>query len=128
MVSRQNTSLGLPEPVERAGAYLLLFVTGLILLATERNQNVRHHAKQSIAVSLFVFLPLFVLYILLGAIGWVLGAVPLFGGLLSFPIVLLAGIDKLVALVVWIGLMVVAGFTDRRIQAPGSRYVRRLLD
>jgi uncharacterized membrane protein len=128
MVSQQNTSLGLPEPVERAGAYLFLFLSGLFLLATERNQNVRHHARQSIAVSIFVFLPLFVLWILLGAIGGVLGWVPLLGGLLKFPFAVLGGLDQLVALVVWIGLMVVAGFTTRRIQAPGARYVKKLLD
>jgi hypothetical protein len=53
MMSQYNhqTSLGLPEWVERVGAYAGLWVTGLILLFVERrNQTVRHHARQSLLI------------------------------------------------------------------------------
>jgi len=128
MVSHNNTSLGLPEAVERAGAYVGLFVTGIFLLITERNPNVRHHAKQSIAVSLFIFAPLFLLFLVLNFAGALLGWIPLIGGLLHLPFALLAGLDKLIAIVLWLGLMLYAGVSTHRFVVPGTQRMRKLLD
>jgi uncharacterized membrane protein len=127
MVSHKTTSLGLPEPVERAGAYLFLFLSGLFLLATERNATVRHHARQSIAVSIFIFAPLFVLFLLFSFTGGVLGWIPLIGWILKAPFALLAAVDKLAAIVIWVGLMVFAGFSDRQFQVPGAQRMKKLI-
>ena len=44
------TTLGLPEPLERALTYVLGWITGIIFLIIERNPTVRRHAWQSTVV------------------------------------------------------------------------------
>jgi uncharacterized membrane protein len=69
---KTKTTLGIDENIEALLSYVLGWVSGVILLALERdNPFVRFHAAQSLAV----FLPLFVMIIIIGAlpfVGWAL--------------------------------------------------------
>ncbi len=119
----QQTSLGLPEWVERVGAYAGLWVTGLILLFIERrNQTVRHHARQSLLI--------FGILSLIGFVAWFVGGVfhviPLLGGLLAAPFVLISGLVGTITFILWIVLMVAAGFFPQ-FRIPGTQRVERLL-
>ena len=118
----KQTSLGLPEPVERVGAYALFWVSGLILLLVERNPTVRHHARQSVVV----FGTLSVIGFLLWFVGGVLGWLPLIGGILAFPFTLLGTLDKTVAIILWIVLMVMAAVSPN-FRLPGVDRVERVL-
>ncbi|APV45012.1 putative membrane protein [Dehalogenimonas formicexedens] len=85
----QKTSLGLSQNIEAFLCYLGMWVTGIIFLIIEqKNAKVRFHATQSI----LIFGPLSVA-------GWILGWIPVSGGVLSFLV-------SIVALVLWIVLMV----------------------
>ena len=87
--SSQKTSTGLSPNIEAFLCYLGAWVTGVIFLIIEqKNAKVRFHATQSI----LIFGPLSVA-------GWILGWIPVSGGVLSF-------IVSIVALVLWIVLMV----------------------
>ncbi len=72
---KTKTTLGIDENVEALLCYVLGWVTGIVFLALEReNKFVRFHAAQSLAV----FLPLFVIVIIIGAIpfiGWALSMI-----------------------------------------------------
>jgi len=72
---KSKTTLGIDENIEALLCYVLGWVTGIIFLALEReNKFVRFHAAQSLAV----FLPLFVILIIVGVIpfiGWVLSLI-----------------------------------------------------
>ena len=102
------TTLGISERWERVLCYALLWVSGLILLLVEReNQTVRRHAAQSVTV-----------FGVLGIVGWLLsisgnllGAIPGVGFLFAGGFGLLGGIVGLVTFVAWIGLMVLAYFS-----------------
>ncbi len=86
--SKPKTTLGIDENVEALLAYVLGWVSGVILLALEReNKFVRFHAAQSLAI----FLPLFVMVIIVGVI-------PFFGPILSLII-------SLLTLLLWLFLM-----------------------
>jgi len=124
--STHTTSLGLPEAVERAGAYSLLFVTGFILLMTEKNANVRHHAKQSITASIFIFLPLLILNLVLSFAGGILDFVPVIS-IIGHFLGLLAELTRYAALFTWLGLMLYAGLSDRRFTIPGAKRMRQIL-
>lgn len=78
------TTLGLPEPLERALTYVLGWITGIIFLVIERNPTVRRHAWQStvvfgilsilgVALSVFSHIPL--IGLLFGIAGWLVGLV-----------------------------------------------------
>ena len=87
----EKTKLGIGENVEGALAYLVGWVSGIVLLLLEKeNKFVRFHAMQSIAV----FVPLTVLSL-------VVGYIPFIGGFLTW--VLSVG-----TLVLWVFLMVQA--------------------
>ncbi|PPD57292.1 DUF4870 domain-containing protein [Dehalogenimonas etheniformans] len=87
--SSQKTSTGLSPNIEAFLCYLGMWVTGVIFLIIEqKNAKVRFHATQSI----LIFGPLSVA-------GWILGWIPVSGGVISF-------IVSIVALVLWIVLMV----------------------
>ncbi|MGI6776633.1 MAG: DUF4870 domain-containing protein [Acetivibrionales bacterium] len=83
-----KTSTGLTENLEALFCYVLGFITGIIFLIIEKDSKfVRFHAIQSIAT----FLPLVV-------INYIVGILPLIGGILSFFIGVLE-------FVLWILLM-----------------------
>lgn len=95
-----KTSLGLDENIEAALCYLLGWVTGILFLVLEKENNfVRFHAMQSIAT----FLALMVLSI-------VVGQVPVIGWLVA---ILLAPIS----LILWLLLMFKA-FSGERFKLP----------
>ncbi|MET1124562.1 MAG: hypothetical protein ABWW66_04770 [Archaeoglobaceae archaeon] len=80
-----KTSLGLEENVEAALAYLLGFVSGILLLLIERQSTfVRFHAAQSVVAFLGLFL-----------IWKILPLIPPFGGVAAVVI-------PFVSFVVWI--------------------------
>lgn len=113
------TSLGLPEIVERVGAYAFFWLSGLLLLLFERkNQNVRHHARQS----LFIFGPLFLVMAALNVVTFVLGWVPLLGGLLHA----LGTVVWDFTLIGWVVMMVLAAISPR-FQLPGMDRAKHLL-
>jgi uncharacterized membrane protein len=122
--SAQTTTLGLPEWVERVLAYAGFWVSGLILLVLEkRNKRVRGHAR----TSLFIFGPLFLIWLILGLITTVLHVIPLLGGLLAFPFGLLIALDKILIGAVWVIGMVGAAIAPN-FHLPGSERVQKLLD
>ena len=118
-----NTSLGLPEIVERVGAYLFIWVSAILLLIFERqNKNVRQHAWQS----LIIFGTLSAVGFVLSVLGGVLGVVPLLGGLLGAPFRFLGWLDYIVAVVLWIVLMVGAAMSPN-FQLPGTARVKKMI-
>lgn len=101
-----ETSTGLDENIAGALAYLLGFITGIILLLIEKdNEFIRFHAAQSIVV----FVALFVVNIILSVIGGSMA----FGGVYAFGFVsimvwLLSLLISLIAFILWIYLMFMA--------------------
>ena len=90
-MSKKDTELGLDENVEGLLCYVLGWVTGLIFLVLEKENNfVRFHAGQSLVVFLGIFV-----------VGIVIGWIPIIGWLIS-PLLFLLGF------VLWIILMVKA--------------------
>jgi uncharacterized membrane protein len=99
------TSLGIDERWERVLCYLFWWVSGLILLfAEQKNETVRHHAKQSV----IIFGALSALIWLTGAFGGVLGAIPLIGLIFGFVFGLVHGLLWIVAVGLWLLLMALA--------------------
>jgi len=93
------TSTGLPATVAGALAYLFGPISGVILYIIERdNRFVRFHAAQSMMVSLMMF----VVGMVLGILGTLIGAVPLIGWLISM--LLSVGLS-IVSLILWLVLM-----------------------
>ncbi len=90
-MDEKNTALGIGENIEGALCYVLGWITGIVFLVVEKNnQYIRFHAMQS----LVVFLGLFVLSVVVGwipIIGWLIA-------ILIFP----------VGLILWILLMIKA--------------------
>ena len=118
-----NTSLGLPEIVERVGAYLFFWVSAILLLIFERrNQNVRQHAWQS----LIIFGTLSAVGFVLSVLGGVFGVLPLIGWLLAAPFRFLGGLDYVVAVILWIVLMVGAAMNPN-FQLPGTQRVKKMI-
>jgi uncharacterized membrane protein len=127
MVSRHNTSIGLPEGLERAGAYFLLFITGILLLMFEKNPTVRHHARQSIIASITIFAPLFVLWLFFNFVGSFLGLIPLLGGLGHGFFWLLAELTYYISFFTWLFLMLRAGFSNQKFMIPGATQLKKLM-
>jgi uncharacterized membrane protein len=99
------TSLGIDERWERVLCYAFWWVSGLILLFVEtQNETVRRHAKQSV----IVFGVLSGLLWITGVFGGLLGMIPLIGWIFGGLLWLLHGLLWIVALVLWILLMVMA--------------------
>ena len=105
---RTRTSLGLSERAERVLAYLVPILSGLFFLAVEKNRAVRRHAWQSI----MVFVPIFVIYIVLAALGGLFGHIWVVGGLLGFLIGLVDGLVWWIGIALWVLLMLVAFISD----------------
>ena len=88
---KPETSLGVSQNVAAALAYVLGWVSGVIVLMIEKNNKyVRFHAMQSIAV----FVPLTV-------ISFAAGYVPVIGGLIAWLL-------PIATLIIWIILIVTA--------------------
>lgn len=97
---RPKTTLGMDQNLEALIAYVLGWLTGIIILLLEKeNEYVRFHAMQSIVV----FLPITV-------VSFVLGFIPIIGWLLGIVL-------WIVTVVLWVLLMVKAG-TGHRYMLP----------
>jgi uncharacterized membrane protein len=119
----QATSLGLPEVVERVGAYLFIWISGLLLLIFERrNQNVRQHARQSVLIFGAFSILSFVFFGLAG----LLHVVPLLGGLLSFPFSLLGQLSTAITWILWV-VMMVGSAINPTFRLPGTQRLERLI-
>ncbi|HEX6797322.1 MAG TPA: hypothetical protein VF116_06375 [Ktedonobacterales bacterium] len=103
------TTLGLPEPLERALTYVLGWITGIIFLVIERNPTVRRHAWQStvvfgilsiLSVAFSLLSHIFLIGAIFGLLGWLVG---------------------IVTVIAWVGLIILAFLSphtfinDRRI-------------
>jgi uncharacterized membrane protein len=120
----QTTSLGLPEIVERVGAYLFVWVSGILLLIFERrNQTVRHHARQSV----LIFGTLSIIGFVLWGLGGVLHVIPLLGGLLAWPFSVLGQLVTLVTWVLW-AVMMIGAAVSPSFRLPGTERLERLLN
>ena len=98
--SSLNTSTGLPSNVEALLCYVGAWVTGIIFLILEqKSMTVRFHATRSI----LVFGPLSVA-------GWIMGWIPVSGGISS-------AVVSILSFVLWIVLMVRA-YRDEEFEIP----------
>lgn len=114
------TTLNIPERWERVLAYVFGWISGLILLLVEqRNQTVRRHAAQSVAIFGTLSLIGFIAAILAGAFG----AIPLVGLVLGGVFGIIAGAAKAIGFGLWILLMVLAFFSAKTL-ITGPRYQR----
>jgi uncharacterized membrane protein len=115
------TSTGLPANVAGALAYVLGPITGVIFYVLEKdNRFVRFHAAQSIAV----FVVMFIISIVLGILGMVIGAVPLIGWLVAM---LLSFGVSIVSFVLWLLLMWQA-YQGKEWEAPfAGVFARRMV-
>ena len=105
-----QTSLGISEKWERVLAYSFWWVSGLILLLVERrNQNVRRHAAQSVAIFGTLSLIGLILAVLAGVFGWI----PVVGWVVGGFFGLIYGAVKTIGIVLWIALMVLAFFSAK---------------
>ena len=100
MKNNKKTSLGIGENIEGLLCYAVVFITGIVFLALEKdNKFIRFHAMQSLAI----FLPLWV-------IATVIGWIPIVGWLI------LTLITPLI-LILWLFLMFKA-FKGERFKLP----------
>jgi uncharacterized membrane protein len=96
------TVLGIDERFERPLVYVLGWITGIVFLLIERrNTAVRRHAYQSIVV----FGILNIIFIAVGIIGGLLGAIPLLGGLFGLGFGALGFLVGIVSVLAWIFLI-----------------------
>jgi Predicted membrane protein len=101
---RRITTLGLDERVERVLAYSLFWVSGLVLLFTEKNKNVRWHAMQSVVT----FGTLSLLFVGVSMLNGVLSWIPILGLFISFGLHLLLNILGWLWILLWFWLMVMS--------------------
>ncbi len=101
---RRMTTLGMDERWERVLAYSLFWVSGLFLFFTEKNQNVRWHALQSIVT----FGGLTVLIVVVSILNSTLSWIPFLGLFISFGLGLLLRILGWIWFLLWIWLMIMA--------------------
>jgi uncharacterized membrane protein len=116
---RTGTSLGFSERAERVLAYLIPILSGVFFLMMERNRSVRRHAWQSI----MVFVPIVVIYLILGLLGGVLGHIWVIGGLLGFLFGLVSGLVWWIGAALWVLLMLIAFTTDAVFIQPKRRSI-----
>ncbi len=96
-----KTSIGLEENIAGALCYVLTWVTGIIFIIVEKeNEFVRFHAMQSIVT----FLPLTI-------IGWALTMMIPFGGLV------ISGLISILTVILWLVLMLKA-FQGEKFKLP----------
>lgn len=105
------TSLGIPENIAKFLSYVLGWLSGLVMLVLERqNQQVRYHAAQSVVIFLFL--------VICGAIASITpGLAPALVKLVS-----------LVSVVVWIAMMVLSLMNKAPKFAPIEPIVKVLLN
>ena len=115
---RTGTSLGWSERAERVLAYLVPVLSGLFFLAVEKNRSVRRHAWQAV----IVFVPIFVIWLILSGLGGLFGGIWVIGGLFGFLFGLLAGLVKWIGIALWLLLMLVAFVADAVFIQPKKRY------
>ena len=101
---RRVTTLGLDERTERVLAYLLFWVSGLVLLFVEKNKRVRWHAMQSV----LTFGTLSLLFVAVNILNGVLSWIPILGLFISFSLHLFLNILGWVWFFLWLWLMVMA--------------------
>ena len=96
-----KTKIGLEENIAGALCYVLTWVTGIIFIIVEKeNEFVRFHAMQSIVT----FLPLTI-------IGWALTMMIPFGGLV------ISGLISILTVILWLVLMLKA-FQGEKFKLP----------
>jgi len=106
-LQQERTTLGIPPNLAAALAYLLAWVSGIIVLLIEKeNRYVRFHAAQSV----LVFGGLTVLGMLLPIAGNILGIIPLIGPIFKAILSIISFLLGLAALVTWVGLVLLALF------------------
>ncbi|GCF09348.1 DUF4870 domain-containing protein [Dictyobacter arantiisoli] len=103
------TTLGLNERIERVLAYSLFWVSGIVLLLIEKNQNVRWHALQSVLIFGTLSLLIFAVSMLDMTLSWI----PLLGWFTSFGLGLLLRILWWTFFIAWIWLLVMAWLHPR---------------
>ena len=109
MKTHTGTSLGFSERTERIFAFLIPILSGLVLLALERNQMVRSRARFAVKV----LLPIFLVWAVLSILAALLHPIPLInllGALLGF----VGGFVGWIFLLVWIVLLAGALFLEWR--------------
>ena len=117
------TTLGLDERLERVLAYLLFWVSGLLLLLFEKNRNVRWHAAQSLVTFGTLSLLMFVVTMLRGMLAWV----PFLSTLTNFGLDLLLNILWWTWIILWVWLMAMA-WTRPDYRLPFiSQWVQRII-
>lgn len=114
--ARTGTSLGFSERTERIFAFLIPILSGLFLLAVERNQMVRSRARFAVKT----LLPIFLVWIVLVILAGLLGPIPLIG-LLGGLLGLVGKFVGYIFWLVWIVLLVGALFLEWR-GGRASRY------
>ena len=114
---RTGTSLGWSERAERVLTYLIPILSGAFFLTVEKNRSVRRHAWQSI----LVFVPIFIIWAILGFLGGVLGHIWVIGGLLGFLFGLGTGLVQWIGIALWVLLMLAAFMTDAVFVQPRRR-------
>jgi uncharacterized membrane protein len=116
------TSLGIDERWERVLCYAFWWVSGLALLFLEqKNETVRHHAKQSVIIFGVLSAALWLTAFFTAALGWI----PLIGWFFGVGLGLIHGLVWIVAVVLWILLMVLA-YSSPRTLFVGPRHDRML--
>lgn len=115
---RTGTSLGFSERAERVLTYLIPVLSGLFFLAVEKNRSVRRHAWQAV----IVFVPIFVIWLILSGLGGLFGSIWIIGGLFGFLFGLLAGLVKWIGIALWLLLMVIAFMVDAVFIQPKKRF------
>jgi uncharacterized membrane protein len=115
---RTGTSLGFSERAERVLAYLVPVLSGAFLLAVEKNRSVRRHAWQSI----MVFVPIFVIWLILAGLGGLFGHIWIIGWLVGGLFGLLATLVQWIGIALWVLLMLIAFMVDAVFIQPKKRY------
>ncbi len=113
-----GTSLGLSESTERILAFLIPILSGLFLLAVERNRMVRSRAWFAVRV----LTPIFLVWALLAGLAALLAPIPvidLLGGLFG----LVATLVKWIFVMVWMLMLLGALFIEWRGRRPGRSLI-----
>jgi uncharacterized membrane protein len=101
----RETTLPIAERWERVLAYAIPIVSGLVLLAVEKNPTVRRHARQAV----WVFTPIFLVWGVLGLLAALLGIIPVLN-LLDYLLNPIQGLVWWIGAVIWVILMLMAFF------------------
>ena len=115
MKSRTNTSLGFSERTERIFAFLIPILSGLILLALERNTMVRARARFAVKV----LIPIFLVWALLAGLAALLAGIPLInllGGLFG----IVGNLVGWIFWIVWLVMLLGALFLEWRGRSGGA--------